>query len=93
MARADFVNLPMHSGRALVVDLHSINANVARACLGIARVYIRQGNETAAVFRPALQDGQISQRKLILNLMHDLLAGSFFHLFRPRVQQVNSLVE
>ena len=93
MTRADFVNLPVHSGRPLVVNLHSINANVACARFRIARVHVRQGNETAAIFRPAFQDGQISQRKLIVDLMYDLLARAFFHLFRPRVQQVNSLFE
>jgi hypothetical protein len=37
MLRAAFVTLPVHAGRAAVVDLHPIGADVAHARFGIAR--------------------------------------------------------
>ena len=66
MARADLVNLPMHSGRALVVNLHPVDADIAGAGLGISRVHICQRDETPAIFRPAFQNRQIGQGKLVV---------------------------
>ena len=53
MARADFMNLPVHRGGSLVENLHAIHAEIARAAVGIFRVNVRQSNETAAILRPA----------------------------------------
>ena len=53
MARADLVHLPMHRGGSFVVNLHAIHADIARAGFRIARVNVRQSDETPAIFRPA----------------------------------------
>ena len=64
VARADLVHLPVHPGRAIVVNLHPIHAEIARAGFGIAGVHVRQGDETPAILRPAFQDRQIAQREV-----------------------------
>ena len=81
MARADLVKLPMHSGRAPVINLHSVNADIARACFWVARVHICEGDETPTVFRPALEDGKILRRKrvAIADFVHDFLTRRFAH--------------
>jgi hypothetical protein len=83
----------MHTGRVLVVHLHSVNAHIARAGLRIARMYVWQRDETPAVFRPAFEDGEIAQRKTAatLDFNHHFLARRVTHGFRPRMQQMNSL--
>ena len=62
MARADFLQLPMHAGGAFVVNLHAIQADIAFACVGIFRHHARQRDESSAVERPAFLDGKIKQR-------------------------------
>ena len=81
MARADFVHLPMHPGRSLVVNLHAIHPEIARAGFRIARVHVRQSDETPAILRPAFQDRQIAERKVrssvgleFIEAMHHFLA-------------------
>ena len=61
MARADFVNLPMHSRCALVVDLHAVNAYISRARLRIVRMHVGQRDEAAAILRPTLENRKIAQ--------------------------------
>ena len=75
------MKLPMHAGRALIVHLHSVNPHVACAGFRIAGMHIWQGDETSAVFRPALEYRQIAQRKAAatLDFMHDLLACRVTH--------------
>ena len=59
VARADFLQLPVHAGGAVVVDLHAIHADVALAGVGVFGDDAGQGDEAAAVERPAFEDGQI----------------------------------
>ena len=61
VTRPHLVDLPVHRGRALVENLHAIHADVARAGFRIARVHIRERDETAAVFWPAFQDRKIAK--------------------------------
>ena len=62
--RGHFLALPMHSGGALVVHLHAIHAEIALARLRIARGHAGQSDEASSIFRPALQDRKVEQRKL-----------------------------
>ncbi len=55
----DLLPLPVHAGGARVVDLHAVHAHVALAGAGIARDDAGQGDEAAAVLRPALQGGKL----------------------------------
>ena len=66
MTRPHFVDLPVHPRGAVVIDLHPIYPNIPRTGFGITRMHIRQGNETAAVLRPALQDRNVVQTNGIL---------------------------
>ena len=81
MARADLVKLPVHSRRALVINLHAVNADIARACLRVARVHVCQSDEPPAVFWPAFENRQIPQRKSvsIAYLMDDFMACGLAH--------------
>src|SRR5438093_3627363 len=94
VARAYLMKLPMHCGRGLVIDLHPVNADVARAGLRVARMHIWQGNETPAVFWPAFENRKIPQRKGfgIAKLVHDFLARCFADRFWTRMQQMDSLL-
>ena len=38
MARPDFVHLPVHAGRPLIIDLHAIHSHIALAGIGIAQL-------------------------------------------------------
>ncbi len=53
MTRAHFVQVPMHTGRARIKDLHSIQADVSRAFNGIFGKYHGQGDEGTGVTGPA----------------------------------------
>ena len=52
MFRCDFLTLPVHAGRALVVDLHAVYAHIALLCFGISRDDQRPGDETSGILRP-----------------------------------------
>ena len=65
MFRRNFLPLPVHSGSALVIDLHAVHADVALPGLRIARDHAGQRDEASAIFWPALQDGEIEQRKIV----------------------------
>ncbi len=75
--RALFMRLPVHARGALVVDLHAIHAAIALAGVGIARKHQRQGDEAAAILRPAFQHRIIEQGKA--PGADDLLARAFGH--------------
>ncbi len=51
------VQVPMHAGRAGVVDLQAVHARVAHARARIPGEDHRKGDEPSAVQRPALQHG------------------------------------
>ena len=61
VARADFLELPVHAGGAVVVNLDAIHADVALAGVGVLRDDAGQGDEASAVERPAFEDGKIEQ--------------------------------
>ena len=63
VARGDFLQLPMHAGGRVVVNLHAIHAEVAVAGVGVARDDAGQRDEASAVERPALEDRQVKQRR------------------------------
>src|ERR1700688_2079216 len=65
MLRSDLLSLPMHARGALVVNLHAVHPHVAFARLRITRSYAGQSNESARVFRPALQDREVEQGKIV----------------------------
>src|ERR1019366_67981 len=62
MARGDFLQLPVHAGGFVVVDLDAIHADVALAGVRITRHDAGQGDEAPAVERPAFQDGEVEKR-------------------------------
>ena len=69
----DFLALPVHAGGALVVDLHAVHADVALAGFRIAGDDAGQRDETAAILRPALQNGKVEQREVVA--LDHFLAG------------------
>ena len=78
-----FLALPMHARGALVVNLHAVHAKIALAGLWIARGNAGQGNEASAIFRPALKDGEVEERKVIA--LNDFLAGARRHRAREKL--------
>src|SRR5207245_6549786 len=64
MLGAGLVDLPVHAGGALVIDLHAIASDVTAARLGTARDNHRPGYETSAVLRPAFHDGKTREREV-----------------------------
>ena len=68
----NFLALPVHAGGGLIINLHTIHTHVALPCFWIAGNHARQGDETASVLRPALENGKIKQRKIIF--LDDLFA-------------------
>ena len=63
VTRGDFLQLPMHAGGRVVVNLHAIHAEVAVAGVGVARDDAGQRDKAPAVERPALEDRQVKQRR------------------------------
>ncbi len=61
VARADFLELPVHAEGALVVNLEAIHADVAFAGVGVFGDDAREGDEAAAVERPAFLDGEVEK--------------------------------
>ncbi len=73
VAAPGLVQLPVHAGRARVVDLHAVAADVARPLVGIARDHHRQRDVGAAVAWPGREHRQLGQVRFGLD---DLLAGA-----------------
>ena len=74
---AALADLPVHAGRARVVDLQAVHAEVGRAlALGVLGVDEGQGDEGAAVLAPAGQDGQPVEAHVA---RHDLADRSRAH--------------
>src|SRR5882724_5315736 len=74
MLRRNLLALPMHAGRFAVVNLHAIHADVPLSRLWISRDHAGQRDKPPGIFRPALQDGKIEQRKIVA--LDDFLAWS-----------------
>ncbi len=87
----------MHAEGPLVADLQAVHADVARARDWIAREHEGQRDVPSCVPRPAAQDGQRCQARLIR--LHDFLAGGAAHALGPglgdveEVAQLSQLVE
>ena len=62
---SDLLSLPVHARGLAVVNLHAIHADVALARSRIARVHAWQGDETAAIVRPAFEDREIVEIELL----------------------------
>jgi hypothetical protein len=58
MVAAAFADLPVHPRGARAVHLHPVHPEVMAAAIGMGRVNEGQGDERAAVFRPAGQRRQ-----------------------------------
>jgi hypothetical protein len=69
-----FLALPVHACGALVIDLHAVHAYVALAGFWVAGDYARESDEAARVFRPALEDGEIEEGKIVA--LDDFFAGA-----------------
>src|SRR5205823_5885080 len=61
VARADFLELPVHSGGAVVVNLNAIHADVAFAGVGVFGDDAGEGDEASAVERPAFENGEVEE--------------------------------
>ena len=75
----DFLSLPVHPGRALVVDLHAVHPQVALSRSRVASGHAGQGNEASGILRPALQDREVEHREIFA--LDHLLAGPAVHAF------------
>ncbi len=88
MAGADLVELPVHPGGPGVEDLHAVHADVADAALRIDGVDVGEGDEGAAVVRPAFQHRQrVQAGPAGLGLVDDFLAGAGADLGRLGVEE------
>jgi hypothetical protein len=58
---ADLVDLPVHAGGRGIVDLDPVHAQIAVARIGILRVDTGQGDKTAAIVGPALENRDVEQ--------------------------------
>lgn len=74
MFSRDFLSLPMRAQRVFVVDLEAVHTEISFAGLRVSRGYAGQGDEAAGVLRPALQDGEIEERKIVV--ADDFFTGS-----------------
>ena len=63
VARADFLELPVHAGGALVVNLDAIHADVALAGVRVFGDDTGERDEAAAVERPAFLHRQIEESR------------------------------
>ena len=66
----------MHAGGAVVVNLDAIHADIAFAGVGIFGDDAGQGDEAAAVERPAFEDGQVEERVRVERLVGRALERS-----------------
>ena len=78
-----FLALPVHSGGALVVDLHTIHSDIPFASFRIAGDDAGQGDEASPVLGPALQDGEIEEREIVA--LDDFFAGAGRNRLREKL--------
>ncbi|MDB6018182.1 MAG: hypothetical protein JWR19_2671 [Pedosphaera sp.] len=62
VAGGDFLELPVHAGGVVVVNLDAIHAEVAVAGVGVAGDDARESDEPTAIEGPTLLDGEIQER-------------------------------
>jgi hypothetical protein len=84
MLGAALVTLPVHAGRAAVVNLHAVGADVPHAGLRIFREDQRERDERAAVVGPAFQNRQRIERAVAID---DLVTRRVLHRLRHQVAQ------
>ena len=90
------MDLPVHPGSALVVNLHPVDTDISRARLRITRVDIRQRDKTSTVFGPAFENWKIAQGetgRFSIQDLYDFLASRFLDLLGARMQEMDSLLE
>ena len=75
VACAGLVHVPVHTGRAVVENLHPVHPHVAHPRIGVERMHHRQRNEAPAVLRPAFEHRQ-QRQSCRLAPQHHLLAGA-----------------
>ena len=71
MEAAALPDLPVHPGATSVVDLKAIEAEVRAPALGMLRVHEGQGDERAAILRPAGERGKAVETNVRGNHVHD----------------------
>ena len=74
MFGGDFLTLPVHPGRSLVINLHAVHSKIALARLRISRGHAGKSDEASGIFGPALQDGEVEQGKAVA--FDDFFAGA-----------------
>ena len=72
----DLLPLPVHAGGLSVVNLHAVHADVALARARVAGDDAGEGDEAAAVMRPALEDGKVVEVEVVA--ANTFLAGGVF---------------
>src|SRR5947207_14483127 len=87
MLCAVLMNLPVHAGGLLVVDLHAVHPAIALAGCRVLREHDRHSDVTPAVCRPALDDRKVIQRELAV-LEYSLLAVAVFDDLRKHMSKV-----
>jgi hypothetical protein len=96
VARSDLVDLPVHPGGALVVNLHAVDADISRARLRIAGVHICQRDKTSAILWPTFENRKIAQRETDrsgIQYLNHFLASRFLDLLGTRMEEMDSLLE
>ena len=89
MLGALLVRLPVHRCRPLVENLQAIDPGVALPRDGVAGKNQRQGDEAPSVLRPALQNGVVKKRKIVL--ADDFLDRPGLHLARKKRSHLGQL--
>ena len=85
MEAAPLLDLPVHSGRLSVEDVHAVDADVALRGVRIIRDDLAIGNESSAIVRPADLDG----KRIEIWLRDDLLTNSSTCLLRSRIKKAS----
>ena len=72
--RRNLLSLPMRASGLAIVDLEAVHAQVSFSRLWVPRGDARERDEASGVLRPALQDGEVEQRKVVA--FDDFFAGA-----------------
>ncbi len=77
-----FLSLPVGAGGFCVVDLEGVHAEISFSGFGVAGDDAGEGDEAAGILWPALQDGEIEEREIIV--LDDFFAGAGGNGFREK---------
>ena len=83
MFRGNFLTLPVRAESFVIMNLEPVRSYVSFSGFRIARDNARKRNEAAGIFRPALQDGKLVERKIIF--ANYFLAWSGGNCFRKEL--------